>query len=65
MKPFDFDIPKLYGGNNTKLTIGVFCSSSQFIEEKYKIQAALLGELLAKNQYDLIHGGGKVGLWVF
>lgn len=61
MKPFDFDIPKLYG-SSTKLTIGVFCSSSQSIDEIYKTHAALLGELLAKNQYDLIHGGGKVGL---
>ncbi|MCX7862364.1 MAG: TIGR00730 family Rossman fold protein [Bacteroidales bacterium] len=62
MKPFDLDnIHKLYSTSN-KLTIGVFCSSSQHIDDIYKTQAAFLGELLAKNNYDVIHGGGKVGL---
>ncbi len=60
--PFDlnFDIHKIYG--NQKPAIGVFCSSSEEIDEIYKKHATELGKLIATNGYDLIHGGGKVGL---
>ncbi len=60
MKKFDFDINKLYA--NPKPSIGVFCSSSEFLEPVYKESAQLLGELIAKNSYNLVHGGGKIGL---
>lgn len=57
---FDFDLNKLYG--QSKLTLGVFCSSSEHIDPIYKDSANQLGELIAKNDYDLVHGGGKIGL---
>ena len=60
MKKFDFDLNKIYGSQ--KLSIGVFCSSSEFLEPIYKESAYILGELIAKNSYDLVHGGGKIGL---
>jgi uncharacterized protein (TIGR00730 family) len=60
MKPFEFDIHKIYGQN--KPCIGVFCSSSDEIDNIYKSTAEELGELIARNGYDLVHGGGKIGL---
>ncbi len=43
-------------------TICVFCGSSEDLDEKYYKEAAVLGKLLGENSYDLIHGGGIIGL---
>ncbi|MDR2010622.1 MAG: TIGR00730 family Rossman fold protein [Bacteroidales bacterium] len=42
--------------------ICVFCSSSEDITEIYHNAAKTLGEQLAKNGYDIIHGAGSIGL---
>jgi len=42
--------------------ICVFSSSSNLIDEKYKRLAREFGKQLARNNYTLIYGGGKVGL---
>lgn len=44
------------------LNICVFCSSSNFIDKAYVNMATELGRLIAENEYQLVHGGGKVGL---
>lgn len=44
------------------LNICVFCSSSNFIDKAYVNMATELGRLIAENGYQLVHGGGKVGL---
>lgn len=61
MKIIDFELSKLYP-NNYKKTLCVFCSSSDQIDTQYKLYASQLGEMIAKRGYDLVHGGGKVGL---
>ncbi len=43
-------------------SIGVFCGSSVGAREIYTLKAKELGCLLAKNNIELIYGGGKVGL---
>lgn len=43
-------------------TVCVYCSSSEDLEKKYYIEAYKLGELLAANSFNLIHGGGIIGL---
>jgi uncharacterized protein (TIGR00730 family) len=43
-------------------SIVVFCGSSSGNEEKFMIQAALLGRTLAQKNIQLIYGGAKVGL---
>jgi len=40
----------------------VFCSSSNLINEKYKLLARKFGKNLALRGYCLVYGGGKVGL---
>lgn len=42
--------------------ITVFCGSSMGTEEKYKLQATLLGKTLAKRNIELVYGGANVGL---
>lgn len=42
--------------------IAVFCSSSNTIDQKYHQPAIELAQLLVSNQFELIHGGGIVGL---
>jgi uncharacterized protein (TIGR00730 family) len=42
--------------------VTVFCSSSLGHNEKYEIQARLLGETLARKGIELVYGGGNVGL---
>jgi len=42
--------------------ITVFCGSSFGSDEKYKEQATLLGQTLAKQNIQLIYGGANVGL---
>jgi len=43
-------------------SIGVFCGSSIGAKEIYSEKAAELGRLMAKNNIELVFGGGKVGL---
>ncbi|UZT97303.1 TIGR00730 family Rossman fold protein [Chryseobacterium fluminis] len=43
-------------------SITVFCGSSFGSDEKYKRQATLLGQTLAKHNIQLIYGGANVGL---
>jgi len=40
----------------------VFASSSNYLEEIYYIEAKKLGELLAKNDFEVIYGGSNLGL---
>lgn len=61
IKNIDFEFPKLYPNHNKK-ALCVFCSSSELIDDIYKQQASQLGAMIAKKGYDLVHGGGKVGL---
>lgn len=42
--------------------ICVFCSSSEDLDQKYYSVANELGEIIAKNNFDLIHGAGTIGL---
>lgn len=43
-------------------SITVFCGSSFGSEDIYKEQATLLGQMLAKNDIQLVYGGANVGL---
>ncbi len=43
-------------------SICVFCSSSNQIPKEYSAMAAELGAKMAKNGFNLVHGGGKIGL---
>ncbi|MCX7954194.1 MAG: TIGR00730 family Rossman fold protein [Bacteroidales bacterium] len=54
-----YSLPKLY---QAKKVICVFCASSDNIDDVYKKEAFKLGELIAKNDFLLVHGGGKIGL---
>lgn len=45
-----------------KDNICVFCSSSDDLDQKYYKIAEEMGELIAKNSYNLIHGAGTIGL---
>ncbi|MFP4544910.1 MAG: TIGR00730 family Rossman fold protein [Bacteroidota bacterium] len=40
----------------------VYCASSRQVDEKYLSAAESTGRLLAKNNIDIIYGGGKIGL---
>lgn len=55
----NFDIPIL---NPNSKAICVFCSSSNKLEDKYYHLAKELGKAIATNKYNLVHGGGKIGL---
>lgn len=46
----------------TPFKICVFCSSSEALHKKYYEIAGELGRLIGKNNYTLVHGGGKIGL---
>lgn len=62
MKPnFDFELPKLYPSQNKK-AICVFCSSSEQIDHNYKTIASELGKIIGQKGFDLVHGGGQIGL---
>ena len=43
-------------------SIAVYCSSSDVIHEDYFKTAKNLGSLMAKHNYELVYGGGVVGL---
>ncbi len=60
MKNFDFELPHLNVQN--KKAICVFCSSSESLDKKHYEIAKELGKLIAKSGYNLVHGGGKIGL---
>ena len=40
----------------------VYCSSSNSLNDIYYRDAEILGELLAKNNYNVVYGGSKLGL---
>lgn len=62
MKPnFDFELHKLYPLQSKK-AICVFCSSSEQIDGKYKNIATELGKIIGQKGFDLVHGGGQIGL---
>lgn len=42
--------------------ICVFASSSNYLKDIYYEDARLLGELIGKNNYDLVYGGSNLGL---
>lgn len=43
-------------------SVCVYCGSSDFVADSYKEAARRTGELLAANGYDIVYGGGRVGL---
>jgi hypothetical protein len=45
-----------------KRTICVYCSSSGAVDKQYLDLAKKLGEMIGERGFNLIHGGGKVGL---
>jgi uncharacterized protein (TIGR00730 family) len=46
--------------NSKKVT--VYCASSDKVDEQFLLSAEKLGNLLASEGYQIIYGGGKVGL---
>ncbi|KPF86285.1 lysine decarboxylase [alpha proteobacterium AAP38] len=43
-------------------SVCVYCGSSDFVADSYKEAAHRTGSLLAANGYDIVYGGGRVGL---
>ncbi len=43
-------------------SVCVYCGSSDFVADSYKEAARRTGSLLAANGYDIVYGGGRVGL---
>lgn len=43
-------------------SVCVYCGSSSRVNQRYKDNAALLGQQLAKKGIDVVYGGGRVGL---
>lgn len=43
-------------------SVCVYCGSSDFVADSYKEAAHRTGALLAANGYDIVYGGGRVGL---
>lgn len=43
-------------------SVCVYCGSSDFVADSYKDAARRTGEALAANGYDIVYGGGRVGL---
>jgi len=60
MKTFDFDLPHVNPSHQK--AICVFCSSSEVLDKSYFDEAKKLGKLIAENGFNLVHGGGKIGL---
>lgn len=58
MKNFDLSL----GNQPLKKAICVFCSSSEVLDKSYFEAARLLGKLIAENNFNLVHGGGMIGL---
>ena len=45
-----------------KKTICVYCGSSNSADQKYKDAAIQTGEIIAREGWRLVYGGGRVGL---
>mgnify|MGYP001461869060 CR=1 FL=1 len=45
-----------------KISVGVFCGASNTVEKRWMDTATELGKLIAKLDYRLVFGGGRVGL---
>ncbi len=43
-------------------SVCVYCGSSSRVDQVYKDAAVELGQTLAKNKWDVVYGGGRVGL---
>jgi len=43
-------------------SICVFCGSSSGLNEMYKTQTRMFGQLISRNNLTMVYGGGKVGL---
>ncbi len=43
-------------------SVCVYCGSSSRVDQAYKDAAVELGKALAANKWDLVYGGGRVGL---
>ena len=43
-------------------TIAVYCSSSNKVDEEYRVEAKKLGALLAQKKITIVYGGGNMGL---
>lgn len=48
--------------NNKKKRICVFCSSSNFLNEKFYKDAKTLGKLIGQNNFDIVYGGSTLGM---
>jgi cytokinin riboside 5'-monophosphate phosphoribohydrolase len=59
-KKFDFDIS--LGNQAHKKSICVFCSSSEALDPVFYSVAGEFGKLIAENDFNLVHGGGMIGL---
>ncbi len=46
----------------SSLRVCVFCSSSEAVDPRYRVVAAELGTALAEAGWELVYGGGNVGL---
>ncbi len=62
MKNFDFDLNLNIGNQPQKKAICVFCSSSEILDNSYFEVARQMGKLIAENGFNLVHGGGMIGL---
>ena len=60
MKKFDFDLS--LGHQSQKRAICVFCSSSEVLDKSFFDVARTFGKLIAENNFNLVHGGGMIGL---
>ncbi len=47
---------------SVKQTLCIYCSSSNFLDEKFYIFAKEFGEKLGKNGYNMVYGGTTVGM---
>ena len=45
-----------------KNSVGVFCGASNNVEKRYMVVATELGKLIARHDFKLVYGGGRVGL---
>ena len=58
MKSFDLSL----GNQPQKKSICVFCSSSEVLDKSFFEIAHEFGKLIAENGFNLVHGGGMIGL---
>ena len=58
MKSFDLNI----GHQSQKKAVCVFCSSSEVLDKSFFDTARDFGKLIAENGFNLVHGGGMIGL---